>query len=52
MRRQTEMELRMFKQNEYMYQTMRDAALKNKPRGMMAEQSAADEKIKDLFRKQ
>ncbi|XP_062333793.1 histone-lysine N-methyltransferase Smyd1-like [Osmerus eperlanus] len=52
MRRQTEMELRMFKQNEYMYQTMRDAALKNKPMGMMAEQSAADEKIKDLFRKQ
>ncbi|XP_041816300.1 histone-lysine N-methyltransferase Smyd1-like [Chelmon rostratus] len=28
MRRQTEMELKMFKQNEHVYQTMRDAALK------------------------
>ncbi|XP_040915627.1 histone-lysine N-methyltransferase SMYD1a [Toxotes jaculatrix] len=31
MRTQTEMELKMFKQNEEVYHTMRDAALKNQP---------------------
>lgn len=50
MRMQTEMELRMFKQNEYVYQTLRQAALKDKSVGMMAERSTADEKIEDLSR--
>lgn len=31
MRTQTEMELRMFKENEYIYNSMREAALNNKP---------------------
>uniref|UniRef100_A0AAQ5WZK2 [histone H3]-lysine(4) N-trimethyltransferase n=1 Tax=Amphiprion ocellaris TaxID=80972 RepID=A0AAQ5WZK2_AMPOC len=35
MRMQTEMELRMFKQNEYVYHSMREAALKNKPMTMI-----------------
>lgn len=49
MRMQTEMELRMFKQNEYVYHTMREAALKNQPMQMMAE--PVQESIKSLFRK-
>lgn len=49
MRMQTEMELRMFKQNEYIYHTMREAALKNQPMQMMAE--PVEEGIKSLFRK-
>ncbi|XP_016306634.1 histone-lysine N-methyltransferase SMYD1b [Sinocyclocheilus anshuiensis] len=49
MRMQTEMELRMFKQNEYVYHTMREAALKNQPIRMMAE--PATESIKNLFRR-
>ncbi|XP_053092029.1 histone-lysine N-methyltransferase Smyd1-like [Pangasianodon hypophthalmus] len=49
MRTQTEMELRMFKQNEYIYHTMREAALKNQPMQMMPE--PVEEGIKSLFRK-
>lgn len=49
MRMQTEMELRMFKQNEYVYHQMREAALKNQPIRMMAE--PANESIKNLFRR-
>lgn len=49
MRTQTEMELRMFKQNEYVYHTMREAALKNQPMKMMAEPVA--EGVKSLFRR-
>lgn len=49
MRMQTEMELRMFKQNEYVYHSMREAALKNQPIRMMAE--PATEGIKNLFRR-
>uniref|UniRef100_W5LZ26 [histone H3]-lysine(4) N-trimethyltransferase n=1 Tax=Lepisosteus oculatus TaxID=7918 RepID=W5LZ26_LEPOC len=37
MRMQTEMELRMFQQNEFVYYSMREAALKNQPMKMMAE---------------
>ncbi|KAG1930281.1 histone-lysine N-methyltransferase SMYD1b isoform X2 [Pimephales promelas] len=50
MRMQTEMELRMFKQNEYVYHSMREAALQNQPMKMMAEPVAA-ESIKNLFRR-
>ncbi|KAK7136429.1 hypothetical protein R3I94_014921 [Phoxinus phoxinus] len=50
MRIQTEMELRMFKQNEYVYHSMREAALQNQPMKMMAEPAAA-ESIKNLFRR-
>ncbi len=46
MRMQTEKELKMFKQNEYVYHTMRDAALKTQP------MASNDEKIKGLFHKQ
>ncbi|XP_065104157.1 histone-lysine N-methyltransferase SMYD1b isoform X2 [Paramisgurnus dabryanus] len=49
MRMQTEMELRMFKQNEYVYHSMREAALKNQPMRMMAEPAA--DSIKNLFRR-
>uniref|UniRef100_A0A8D2ZPD7 [histone H3]-lysine(4) N-trimethyltransferase n=1 Tax=Scophthalmus maximus TaxID=52904 RepID=A0A8D2ZPD7_SCOMX len=49
MRMQTEMELRMFKQNEYVYHSMREAALKNKPMSMMHEPSSMEEGIKNLF---
>uniref|UniRef100_A0A4W4F6Q6 [histone H3]-lysine(4) N-trimethyltransferase n=1 Tax=Electrophorus electricus TaxID=8005 RepID=A0A4W4F6Q6_ELEEL len=49
MRNQTEMELRMFKQNEYVYHSMREAALKNQPMKMMAE--PVEEGVKGLFRK-
>ncbi|XP_046726318.1 histone-lysine N-methyltransferase SMYD1b isoform X2 [Silurus meridionalis] len=49
MRLQTEMELRMFKQNEYVYHSMREAALTNQPMQMMAE--PIEEGIKSLFRK-
>ncbi|KAJ8260774.1 hypothetical protein COCON_G00164970 [Conger conger] len=49
MRNQTEMELRMFRQNEYVYHTMREAALKNQPMSMMTEPVA--EGIKSLFRR-
>ncbi|XP_061116832.1 histone-lysine N-methyltransferase SMYD1b [Conger conger] len=50
MRMQTEMELRMFQQNEYVYHSMREAALKNQPMSMMSEPMA--EGVKKLFRKQ
>ncbi|KAG3267964.1 SET and MYND domain containing 1 [Ictidomys tridecemlineatus] len=40
MRVQTEMELRMFRQNEFMYHKMREAALNNQPMQVMAEPSA------------
>ncbi|XP_007896234.2 histone-lysine N-methyltransferase Smyd1 isoform X1 [Callorhinchus milii] len=50
MRGQTEMELRMFQQNEFLYYQMRDAALKNKNMQMMAE-PAAGEYVKQLFRR-
>lgn len=49
MRVQTEMELRMFKQNEYVYHSMRDAALKNKPMTMMHEPKGVEDGIKNLF---
>ncbi|XP_056137976.1 histone-lysine N-methyltransferase SMYD1b isoform X1 [Lampris incognitus] len=49
MRMQTEMEFRMFKQNEYVYHTMREAALKNKPMSMMHEPTSMEEGIKNLF---
>uniref|UniRef100_A0A8C5H7U8 [histone H3]-lysine(4) N-trimethyltransferase n=1 Tax=Gouania willdenowi TaxID=441366 RepID=A0A8C5H7U8_GOUWI len=49
MRVQTEMELRMFKENEYVYHSMREAALKNKPMTMMHEPKSVEEGIKDLF---
>uniref|UniRef100_G3TZN3 [histone H3]-lysine(4) N-trimethyltransferase n=1 Tax=Loxodonta africana TaxID=9785 RepID=G3TZN3_LOXAF len=39
MRVQTEMELRMFRQNEFMYYKMREAALSNQPMQVMAEPS-------------
>lgn len=39
MRVQTEMELRMFRQNEFMYHKMREAALNNQPMQVMAEPS-------------
>lgn len=39
MRMQTEMELRMFRQNEFMYHKMREAALNNQPMQVMAEPS-------------
>ncbi|KAB0404896.1 hypothetical protein E2I00_016678, partial [Balaenoptera physalus] len=39
MRMQTEMELRMFQQNEFMYHKMRKAALNNQPMQVMAEPS-------------
>ncbi|XP_077417901.1 histone-lysine N-methyltransferase SMYD1b isoform X1 [Vanacampus margaritifer] len=51
MRVQTEMELRMFKQNEYVYHSMREAALKNKPMAMMHEPKSVEEGIKNLFHK-
>ncbi|XP_019744942.1 histone-lysine N-methyltransferase SMYD1b isoform X1 [Hippocampus comes] len=49
MRVQTEMELRMFKQNEYVYHSMREAALKNRPMTMMHEPKSMEEGIKNLF---
>ncbi|XP_067837799.1 histone-lysine N-methyltransferase Smyd1-like isoform X2 [Heptranchias perlo] len=49
MRCQTEMELRMFKENEFMYYQMREAALKNQKMRMMAEPTA--EYVKQLFHK-
>ncbi|KAI9536369.1 Histone-lysine N-methyltransferase smyd1 [Dissostichus eleginoides] len=49
MRMQTEMELRMFKQNEYVYHSMREAALKNKPMTMMQEPKNMEEGNKNLF---
>jgi SET and MYND domain-containing protein len=52
MRRQTEMELKMFKQNEEVYRTMREAALKKQPAKAMAENSSTEEKIEDVSRKQ
>ncbi|XP_071763008.2 histone-lysine N-methyltransferase SMYD1a [Centroberyx gerrardi] len=51
MRTQTEAELRMFKQNEHVYHTMREAALKHEP-ACMIDSSSTDEKIKGLIRKQ
>ncbi|XP_048859022.1 histone-lysine N-methyltransferase SMYD1b isoform X1 [Brienomyrus brachyistius] len=49
MRRQTEMEMRMFQQNEYVYHSMREAALKNQPMTMRPE--PVEEGIKNLFRR-
>ncbi|KAF3851238.1 hypothetical protein F7725_013010 [Dissostichus mawsoni] len=49
MRMQTEMELRMFKQNEYVYHSMREAALKNKPMTIMQEPRNMEEGNKNLF---
>ncbi|KAG5281283.1 hypothetical protein AALO_G00069450 [Alosa alosa] len=49
MRQQTEMELRMFKQNEFIYHQMREAALKNQPMSMQSEPMV--EGIKNLFRR-
>ncbi|XP_028851539.1 histone-lysine N-methyltransferase SMYD1b isoform X1 [Denticeps clupeoides] len=49
MRMQTEMELRMFQQNEYVYHQMREAALKNQPMSMQAE--PVEEGIKNMFRR-
>ncbi|XP_055017723.1 histone-lysine N-methyltransferase SMYD1b isoform X3 [Boleophthalmus pectinirostris] len=49
MRMQTEMELRMFKENEYVYYSMREAALKNRPMTMMNEPKSVEEGIKNLF---
>ncbi|KAK6305330.1 hypothetical protein J4Q44_G00241100 [Coregonus suidteri] len=45
MRMQTEMELRMFKQNEHGYHRMREAALQNKPMGMAEAVSVEDNVI-------
>ncbi|XP_072112811.1 histone-lysine N-methyltransferase SMYD1b isoform X2 [Mobula birostris] len=47
MRCQTEMELRMFKENEFLYYQMREVALKNQKMQVMAE--PAGEYIKELF---
>ncbi|KAL4694065.1 hypothetical protein H8959_013330 [Pygathrix nigripes] len=49
MRVQTEMELRMFRQNEFMYYKMREAALSNQPMQVMAEPS--NEPASALFHK-
>lgn len=49
MRMQTEMELRMFRQNEFMYHKMREAALNNQPMQVMAEPS--NEPAPALFHK-
>ncbi|KAK0139855.1 Histone-lysine N-methyltransferase SMYD1 [Merluccius polli] len=49
MRMQTEMEFRMFKQNEYVYHSMREAALKNRPMTMMNEPMSVQDNIKNLF---
>ncbi|XP_069779637.1 histone-lysine N-methyltransferase Smyd1-like isoform X2 [Narcine bancroftii] len=47
MRCQTEMELRMFRENEFLYRQMREAALKNRKMQVMAEPTG--EYIKELF---
>lgn len=49
MRVQTEMELRMFQQNEFMYYKMREAALKNQKIEVMPEPS--NETAPSLFHK-
>lgn len=49
MRMQTEMELRLFRQNEFMYHKMREAALNNQPMQVMAEPS--NEPAPTLFHK-
>lgn len=46
---QTEMELRLFHQNEFMYRKMREAALNNQPMQVMAEPSS--EPTPSLFHK-
>ncbi|XP_068131295.1 histone-lysine N-methyltransferase SMYD1 isoform X2 [Hyperolius riggenbachi] len=51
MRNQTEMELRMFQQNEFVYYKMREAALSNKPMQVMAEPSN-EEPIANFHKKQ
>ena len=48
MRMQTEMELRMFRQNEFMYHKMREAALNNQPMQVMAEPSNEPSSIAKL----
>uniref|UniRef100_UPI00398F7805 histone-lysine N-methyltransferase Smyd1-like isoform X2 n=1 Tax=Pristiophorus japonicus TaxID=55135 RepID=UPI00398F7805 len=47
MRCQTEMELRMFRENEFIYYQMREAALKNQKMQMMAEPTS--NYVKELF---
>ncbi|XP_078080222.1 histone-lysine N-methyltransferase Smyd1-like isoform X2 [Mustelus asterias] len=49
MRCQTEMELRMFNENEFLYYQMREVALKNQKMQVMAE--PAGEYVKELFRR-
>ncbi|KAE8628846.1 hypothetical protein XENTR_v10000251 [Xenopus tropicalis] len=49
MRAQTEMELRMFKENEFVYYKMREAALSNKPFQVMKEPNS--EPATNLFHK-
>lgn len=49
MRTQTEMELKLFKEDEKVYHAMRDAALMKQP---VTGISSADEKIQDVSRKQ
>ncbi|CAL1615610.1 unnamed protein product [Knipowitschia caucasica] len=49
MRMQTEMELRMFKENEFVYHSMREAALKNRPMTMLNEPKSVEDNIKNLF---
>ncbi|KAG8453336.1 hypothetical protein GDO86_000105 [Hymenochirus boettgeri] len=49
MRNQTEMELRMFKENEFVYHSMREAALTNKPFQVMKEPNV--ETPKNTFHK-
>ncbi|KAG9479470.1 hypothetical protein GDO78_011487, partial [Eleutherodactylus coqui] len=49
MRAQTEMELRMFKENEFVYYKMREAALSNKPFQVMQEPSK--EAVPNVFNK-
>ena len=49
MRVQTEMELRLFRQNEFMYHKMREAAVNNQSMQVMAEPS--NEPTPPLFHK-
>ncbi|XP_030625490.1 histone-lysine N-methyltransferase SMYD1a isoform X2 [Chanos chanos] len=48
MRMQTEMELRLFKQNEYVYHSMREAALHNKDMGTVPE--PLQKEIKEMLK--
>ncbi|XP_029448919.1 histone-lysine N-methyltransferase SMYD1 isoform X2 [Rhinatrema bivittatum] len=51
MRVQTEMELRMFKDNEYVYYKMREAALKNQPMHVMPEPMSNSDTTPSIFHK-